>query len=243
MKQAAALTPIVLPFGLLPLVPNFPFLIAAWRCFSHYRAWKGAEWLLRLVQDGKVEVKVEDKLDEALRPVRSEIIEGGRTGSGPVEGGDHAPDETSTPKGLIMQGEGKQESEVEEENATLQTRHILEEGTTTSESSTGRQQATKSTQTAPTGSTGVPDPKDQEVAPDATGTPASQIYHPETSERSSTTSESTEGETEEEARLTMENIPRLKEMFGLRASEIVDLTRAVMQIKDKADRAIKEEQK
>jgi hypothetical protein len=41
----------------------------------------------------------------------------------------------------------------------------------------------------------------------------------------------------------MENLPRLRETFGLSAAEVVDLTRAVMQIKDKAERTIESEKK
>lgn len=264
MKQALALTPIMLPFGLLPVVPNFPFLIAAWRCFSHYRAWKGAEWLLALVKDGKLQVKVDDDLGAALRPVNPKRIEGNvDVGVGlDVDGSqsgvkeDHAPDETSTPENLIQ---GGKKGDQEEENAILQTRHILEEGTPTSspagtEKGSSEKLDTQTKEAQAQGgskSTSVPDPKSQEVAPDATGTPSSQIYTPKsgsdasssssTSTSTSTTNEPTESD--EPATLTMENIPRLTETFGLKASEVVDLTRAVMQIKDKADRAIESEQK
>jgi hypothetical protein len=236
MKQAAALTPVMLPFGLLPVVPNFPFLIAAWRCFSHYRAWKGAEWLQRLVKEGRIEVKVDETLQEVLAPVQKAIETSAQGKSSVAEKKDHAPDETSTPEGMIAGKEGSKE--VKGENAIQQTNNLLKGGASSTESSTTEDhQQTGGNPASAAGSSSVPDPENQDVAPDATGTPSSQIYSPSSdSDRSS--GNRTDASTSDEALLTMENLPRLRETFGLSAAEVVDLTRAVMQIKDKAERTI-----
>lgn len=241
MKQAAALTPVMLPFGLLPVIPNFPFLIAAWRCFSHYRAWKGAEWLQRLVKEGRIEVKVDEMLQEVLAPVQKAIEGSEPRKPSAAEKEDHAPDETSTPEGMIAGKEGSKE--VKGENAIQQTNNLLKDGTSSTESlTTEDRQQTGGNSASAAGSSSVPDPENQDVAPDATGTPSSQIYSPSSdSDRSS--GNQTDASTSDEALLTMENLPRLRETFGLSAAEVVDLTRAVMQIKDKAERTIESEKK
>lgn len=37
--------PFTLPFALVPVIPNFPFFYAAYRCWSHWRALKGSDHL------------------------------------------------------------------------------------------------------------------------------------------------------------------------------------------------------
>ncbi|KIW96143.1 uncharacterized protein Z519_03210 [Cladophialophora bantiana CBS 173.52] len=37
--------PICIPFALVPVIPNFPFFYAAYRCWSHWRALKGSDHL------------------------------------------------------------------------------------------------------------------------------------------------------------------------------------------------------
>jgi hypothetical protein len=224
MKQAGALTPVMLPFGLLPVVPNFPFLIAAWRCFSHYRAWKGAEWLLRLIKEGNIQVRVDEKLKDALMSTTSadtariEDVNAGK------EAEDRAPDETSTPPSAVFHA--NEQFGVKGENAVRITEDLLngESPSPADHKDTSVSNGEKS------GNSTVPDPKDEDVAPDATGTPSSLIYKP--------TTESTESSTE--PIVLLENLPKLAETFGLSASEVVDITRAVVQIKEKAEKAAKE---
>ena len=238
MTRSLLLTPLMLPFGLLPVVPNFPFLIAAWRAFSHYRAWRGAEWLLKLVEGGRMEVKVDKGLDEALGRAGVEAVEGGKTGLG-KQGGeevDHAPDETSTPKSLIF---GQAEDGVEGENAIQKTNALLDGAVPDGSKETGSSTAQGEVSRNDDGAT--PDPKDTDVAPDATGTPDSLIYKPSSSSATSATSTSSSSTTDEPV-LEFENIAKLTSTFGLSASEVVDLTRAVMQIKEKAKKAAKSDQ-
>jgi hypothetical protein len=225
MTRSLLLTPLMLPFGLLPVVPNFPFLIAAWRAFSHYRAWRGAEWLLKLVEAGRMEVKVDRGLHEAL------LVRFGTGAVGSEEGKqvgekDHAPDETSTPKSLIFGSDG-----VEGENAIQKTDALLDGAVTAGPKDT--QSTASSAQGEVTGgeTNATPDPKNTDVAPDATGTPDSLIYKPNSS------TPSTPSSTTDEPVLELENIAKLTSTFGLSASEVVDLTRAVMQIKEKAKKA------
>lgn len=190
----------------------------------------------RLVKEGRIEVKVDETLREVLTPVQKAIEGDEPEKSRAAEKEDHAPDETSTPEGMIA-GKGSSK-EVKGENAIQQTNNLLKDGAASTQSSTteGQQQTGRNSASA-AGSSSVPDPQNQDVAPDATGTPSSQIYSPSSdSDRSS--GKHTDASTSDEALLTMENLPRLRETFGLSAAEVVDLTRAVMQIKDKAERTI-----
>ncbi|KAI0036548.1 mitochondrial K+-H+ exchange-related-domain-containing protein [Vararia minispora EC-137] len=72
-----AIAPLTAPFTLVPVIPNLPFFYAAWRAWSHYRAWKASEYLEGLVKRGLVEAQA----DAALDAVYAEET-GGKEGDG-----------------------------------------------------------------------------------------------------------------------------------------------------------------
>jgi len=55
--------PVTVPFAAVPVIPNLPFFYAAWRAWSHYRAWKASEWLEVLVRDGGIEALAAEGLE------------------------------------------------------------------------------------------------------------------------------------------------------------------------------------
>lgn len=65
--RSLLLLPVLAPIGLLPVVPNLPAFYVVWRAWSHYKAWKGGEWLLDLAQKGSFEIKESETIGRALR--------------------------------------------------------------------------------------------------------------------------------------------------------------------------------
>ena len=152
MVQAALWTPLTLPFGLLPVIPNFPFLILAWRCYSHYKAWKGAEWMLQLVNSGKLQIQQDDELSRVLKL-------------------------TSTNESQEASGSDKDQTiNHDSENATLAAKPLVSSNSSPSE-------------------------------------PNAKLDYP---------------------LLTSDNLAHLSDTFKLGSTEVVDLTRAVMQMNDRA---------
>jgi len=205
--------------------------------------------LSKLVEAGQMEVIVDKGLHEAL--MVSAVVGEGSAGSGSNEVGgkkDHAPDETSTPGSVIFGAaarDGKGGSDgVEGENA-IQKTHALLDGAVPAKRETGSISSTMQGEVKGDDAT-IPDPKETDVAPDATGTPDSLIYKPGSSNTTTTATSTTSSSTNSkpnanEPILELENISKLTSTFGLSASEVVDLTRAVMQIKEKAKKAAKSE--
>lgn len=223
MYRAMIWIPITLPIGILPVVPNLPCFYFTWRAYSHYKAWKGAEWLLQLVEKDRLEVKVNDKLQAVL-----DISPTAQIGGTQSQAGDHAPDETSTPSGMTT----VDAVQVKGENAIQQTDHLLADESPSASSLENR----------PADTFTPPNPESVNVAPDSTGTPASLIYNP-TSDAPAKGSTNTFEKGQSEPYLCAENISKLTETFGLNSAEVVDLTRAVMQMRIQAEKASKESSK
>lgn len=226
-------------------MPNFAAFYVTWRAWSHWKAWKGAEWLNELIEKDRVEVKEDEDFGRVLRVLPGEGEGGKGAAAGHGGGKDHAPDETATPK---MAPGGMEE--VQGENAIQKTEALTGKSVRTSGSeplSNESKEATPASSKASESSS--PDPKSEDVAPDTTSTPSSQIFTPSDSS-STTTSQSAEptyissktldsefAGSEDDIHLTAENLPRLAKQFGLSPAEIVDLTRAVMQMKDRVRKA------
>lgn len=58
--------PLTIPFALVPVVPNLPFFYLVWRAYSHWRAWKGAEYLRGLLEQGRVEGRASQEIERAM---------------------------------------------------------------------------------------------------------------------------------------------------------------------------------
>ncbi|GAA5937978.1 Mrx19p [Sporobolomyces koalae] len=65
MYKCLALSPATIPFGLLPIVPNFPLFYVMWRAWSHWRAHKASSYLLSLLAapDSNISLSPSSKLD------------------------------------------------------------------------------------------------------------------------------------------------------------------------------------
>ena len=59
--------PLTIPFALVPIVPNLPFFYLVWRAWSHWKAWKASEYLGRLLDGGRVELRECEEVDGAFR--------------------------------------------------------------------------------------------------------------------------------------------------------------------------------
>lgn len=55
--------PIALPFGLIPVLPNFPFLYLVFRAYSHYKALNGSRYLEFLIKKDMVDFKPSEELN------------------------------------------------------------------------------------------------------------------------------------------------------------------------------------
>ncbi|GAA5869388.1 hypothetical protein JCM8547_008661 [Rhodosporidiobolus lusitaniae] len=49
MRKCIYLSPLTWPFGILPVIPNFPLFYVLWRAWSHFRAYKASSYLLSLL--------------------------------------------------------------------------------------------------------------------------------------------------------------------------------------------------
>ncbi|KAF8523205.1 mitochondrial K+-H+ exchange-related-domain-containing protein [Gautieria morchelliformis] len=58
------IAPLTAPFALIPIIPNLPFLYAAWRAWSHYRAWKASEYLQDLIKSNHILPLPSPELDQ-----------------------------------------------------------------------------------------------------------------------------------------------------------------------------------
>ena len=80
--------PLTAPFAIIPIIPNFPFFYVLWRAWSHYKAWKGAEYLEDLLKLGMIVEKPSKDLDAVYKSKGAVVA---------VEGAENiAPDETFT---------------------------------------------------------------------------------------------------------------------------------------------------
>ncbi|KAH8928397.1 hypothetical protein BT69DRAFT_1237049 [Atractiella rhizophila] len=61
-----ALTPLTVPVGILPLVPNLPFVYLAWRAWSHWRAMKASDYLSSVINKHQLLPTPSRTLDDIL---------------------------------------------------------------------------------------------------------------------------------------------------------------------------------
>lgn len=176
-----------------------------------WRAW--SHWKAKLGGEYVQELLVADK----IRAVQSEDLERViREGEHARSAGDeHAPDETSTPESIRQASRAPASPEVHEKIQTAGAQKKLEES--------------------------VPAPEKVDEAPDATATPASQVFHASNAPSSSAPSpvaqaQSARNSTSDDderirAALILKPgaIPALARAFDLSAPEVVDITRAVEQ--------------
>ncbi|KZV70223.1 hypothetical protein PENSPDRAFT_607687 [Peniophora sp. CONT] len=99
--------PLTAPFAIVPIIPNLPFFYAAWRTWSHYKAWKASEYLESLFKQGLIEDEGNEWLDEAYvahAPALSDKIsplESLRLETDPMQGGQN---DSSAKKLILTEG-------------------------------------------------------------------------------------------------------------------------------------------
>ncbi|MBW0487749.1 hypothetical protein O181_027464 [Austropuccinia psidii MF-1] len=54
MKLNFFLSPLTMPFVIVPLIPNLPFFYMMWRAWSHWRAYKASEYLHQMITQAHV---------------------------------------------------------------------------------------------------------------------------------------------------------------------------------------------
>ncbi|WVQ79729.1 hypothetical protein IAT38_001829 [Cryptococcus sp. DSM 104549] len=54
MYRTILVSPITWPFAIIPIIPNFPLFYVLWRAWSHYKAWRGATYLEKLLKAGLI---------------------------------------------------------------------------------------------------------------------------------------------------------------------------------------------
>ncbi|KAL7417880.1 mitochondrial K+-H+ exchange-related-domain-containing protein [Mrakia frigida] len=67
-------SPLTIPFGLLPIVPNFAFFFVAWRAWSHWKARNAAEILEQLIASGRIQERNSTVLDKAYASTKPRAI-------------------------------------------------------------------------------------------------------------------------------------------------------------------------
>ena len=236
--RSLILLPLTLPVAALPIIPNLPGFYVAFRAYSHWKALQGARFLDTAIRQGQVIVEPDQALAGCL-------VAPGNPNS-PSDGINHseetAPDATATPSPPASHG------------MTLPGETTIEKATTVSNLTHG----TDSTRPLRSTSDGIAHEKDQ-VSPDTTATPHS-LIHP--SQRTSSTPEKTAtrntsaailtratpittaeptapSEAEQKLFLPLANVPWLVRAFDFTPSEVVDVTRAVMQARQRWERALK----
>jgi hypothetical protein len=204
-----------------------------WRAWSNYRAWKGAEWVERLLKEDKVEVKEDRELGDVLL---SSAAFGEEKWAE-----ERAPDETTTPAGLIY---GSNPNGAE--NSTLKAEEVTKgAASSSSPPSSSSTRSSAPSQRVVDGATEAEGKEDE--APDSTATPESLIYHPTSSTSSSSSTDLMSPEfPSSEPILTTANLALLKEKYHFSDAEVVDLTRAIMQVKlmqekEKVQQEVKDE--
>ncbi|KAI6114375.1 mitochondrial K+-H+ exchange-related-domain-containing protein, partial [Pisolithus sp. B1] len=61
------ISPLTIPFTIIPVIPNIPFFFCAWRSWSHYRAYKSSQYLSSLIDQGFVHPEPNRELDNIYR--------------------------------------------------------------------------------------------------------------------------------------------------------------------------------
>ncbi|ORX38330.1 mitochondrial K+-H+ exchange-related-domain-containing protein [Kockovaella imperatae] len=62
MIRSLLFTPVTFPFAIIPVIPNFPLFYVLWRAWSHYKAWRGAFYLERLLKLGMIKEQTSEEL-------------------------------------------------------------------------------------------------------------------------------------------------------------------------------------
>ncbi|GAB5591397.1 hypothetical protein Unana1_06297 [Umbelopsis nana] len=70
MYYSAYWIPVSLSFGIVPLIPNIPLAYNAFRLYSHFKAYKGAQHLQYLISHNCLEFDVSSDLDRILSDVQ-----------------------------------------------------------------------------------------------------------------------------------------------------------------------------
>lgn len=66
MIQSIVLAPFMIPFAIIPIVPNIPFFYVVYRAWSHYRAMSGAAHLQKLLKEDRVQPSASRQMDDLL---------------------------------------------------------------------------------------------------------------------------------------------------------------------------------
>ncbi|KAH9812780.1 mitochondrial K+-H+ exchange-related-domain-containing protein [Melampsora americana] len=54
MKYNLLISPLTLPFAILPIIPNLPFFYIMWRAWSHWRAYRATKYLKTMMNEGLI---------------------------------------------------------------------------------------------------------------------------------------------------------------------------------------------
>ncbi|BFZ61482.1 hypothetical protein YB2330_002548 [Saitoella coloradoensis] len=68
------LSPLTVPFALLPVIPNIPFFVMAFRAWSHWKAMVGGKHLRALVENGELKPTPVKELEEYYKEVPKEPL-------------------------------------------------------------------------------------------------------------------------------------------------------------------------
>lgn len=90
MYRFLIFSPLTWPFAIIPVIPNFPLFYVLWRAWSHYKAWKGADYLESLLKLGMIVEKPSKALDDIYA---HKAVNVGEPGAENI-----APDATRAPK-------------------------------------------------------------------------------------------------------------------------------------------------
>ncbi|EGG04699.1 uncharacterized protein MELLADRAFT_108242 [Melampsora larici-populina 98AG31] len=64
MKYNLLMSPLTLPFAILPIVPNLPFFYLMWRAWSHWRAYRAIKYLNTMMSHGLIIPRQSKLLDK-----------------------------------------------------------------------------------------------------------------------------------------------------------------------------------
>jgi len=64
-------SPLTVPFMLIPVIPNLPFFFCAWRAWSNYKAYKASQYIGSLIQRGAVVQERDARLDDIYQKAAS----------------------------------------------------------------------------------------------------------------------------------------------------------------------------
>ncbi|GJJ13278.1 hypothetical protein Clacol_007529 [Clathrus columnatus] len=105
-------TPLTAPFALVPIIPNLPFFYAAWRAWSHYKAWKSSEYMLDLIEEEAVVPHPNPTLDDIYAtypPILASHTDERADAAmphGKDSGEKDSPDRPFTPPRLLLSSDG-----------------------------------------------------------------------------------------------------------------------------------------